>query len=82
MKFEHGKAGLCEVTLAEGSPAIGKEIRSLLWPREASIVAIMRDGHVITPNGDVMLHRNDEVVVLVRKDSEDEVRMALIGAKS
>ena len=82
MKFEQGKAGLCEVTLAEGSPAIGKEIRGLIWPREASIVAVMRDGHVLTPNGDTILHRNDEVLVLARKDAEDEVRMALIGAQN
>ena len=80
MNFEHGKAGLCEVTLAEGSPAIDKQIRELAWPREASVVGIIRDGHVLPPNGDFVLHANDEVLVLSRAEAEDDVRAVLIGS--
>ena len=80
MNFEHGKAGLCEVTLAEGSPAIDRQIRDLAWPREASVVGVIRDGHVMPPNGDFVLHANDEVLVLARAEAEDDVRAVLIGS--
>ena len=79
MNLEHGKAALCEVTLAADSPAIDKEIRSLPWPREASVVAIMRDGHVMPPNGDFVLRVDDEVLVLARSEAQSLVRQVLVG---
>jgi trk system potassium uptake protein len=80
LNFEHGKAGLCEVTLAEGSPAIGQRIGALAWPREASAVAIIRDGHVMPPDGEFVLLARDEVLVLARSEAEDAVRAVLIGS--
>jgi len=82
MKFEHGKAQLSEVTLADGSPAINCRITDLGLPRETTIVAIMRDGHVVTPQADTPLHQGDEVVVLMTGDCEAEVRRILIGASA
>jgi len=82
MKFEHGKAQLSEVTLADGSPAINCRITDLGLPRETTIVAIMRDGRVVTPQADTPLHQGDEVVVLMTGDCEAEVRRILIGASA
>ena len=48
-------------------------------PRDATIVAIVRDGHVVVPRGDTVLAAGDEVLVLVTTDSEDAVRHILIG---
>jgi Trk K+ transport system NAD-binding subunit len=42
-------------------------------------VAIVRDGSVIFPRGDVALRAGDEVLVLAVVDAEDAVRRALIG---
>ena len=56
LSLENGKAGLNEVTLAAGSPAIGKVIGDLKLPRESSVVAIIRDGHVVVPAPDLPLH--------------------------
>ena len=44
------------------------------------VVGIIRDGHVLPPNGDFVLHANDEVLVLSRAEAEDEVRAVLIGS--
>ena len=82
MKFEHGKAQLAEVTLAEGSPAVNCRITDLGLPRETTIVAIMRDGHVVAPQADTPLHQGDEVVVLMTGDCEANVRRILIGASA
>jgi trk system potassium uptake protein len=79
LSFEGGRARLAEVTLAEQSPAIGKELSQLGLPRESTIVAVVRDGHVIVPHGETSLRLGDEVMVLVSGDAEDAVRRVLVG---
>jgi trk system potassium uptake protein len=79
LSFEGGRTRLAEVTLAEGSPAIAKELHQLDLPRESTIVAIVRDGHVIVPHGDTVLRLGDEVMVLVSGEAESDVRRALVS---
>ncbi len=80
LSFEGGKARLAEVTLAEGSPAADKEIVELGLPRDATVVAIVRQERVVVPRGDTMIRAGDEVIVLVTSESEDEVTAILTGA--
>ncbi len=79
LTFEGGRAGLVEVTLAPGSPAIDKEIVDLGFPRDSTVVAILRQDHVVVPRGDTPLLEGDEVMVLVTPESEESVRQLLIG---
>jgi len=79
LAFEGGKAKLAEVTLAAGSPAADKEIAQLGFPRDATIVALIRDERVVVPRGDTIVRAGDEVLVLVTNDVDDEVRRILIG---
>ena len=79
LEFEGGEANLIEVTLAEDSPAEGRSIQELALPRNASIVAIVRGGHVVVPRGDSVLYAGDEVLALTTRDSEDSVKQILIA---
>ena len=79
LQFEQGGAGLVEVTLAASSPANGKALAELSFPREATIVAAIREGRLIVPHGDTVLYENDEVLVLVTGDAESAVTQLLIG---
>ncbi len=79
MQFAEGNARLVEVTLAAGSPAAGRSIAELGVPRDASIVAIVRERRVVVPRGDVIVETGDEVIALVNEDSEDAVRAILVG---
>ncbi|HTH07698.1 MAG TPA: NAD-binding protein [Ilumatobacteraceae bacterium] len=79
LAFEGGRAKLCEVTLAEGSSAIDKEIAELGFPREATVVAVLREERLIVPRGDTIIRKGDEVLVLVTADSEESVRAILVG---
>jgi trk system potassium uptake protein TrkA len=79
LSFEGGRAKLAEVTLAEGSPAADKEIAELGFPRDTTVVAILRDEKVVVPRGDTILRLGDEVLVLVTSESEDAVRDLLVG---
>ena len=79
MQVAGGKARLAEVTLGATSPAIGKHIVDVGFPRGSSIVAIVRAGDVVVPRGDVAFHVGDEVLALVSDDTEAAVTAALIG---
>ena len=55
LSLEGGSARLAEVTLIATSPAIGTEIAALGLPRESTVVALIRDRHVVVPRGDTVL---------------------------
>jgi trk system potassium uptake protein TrkA len=79
LQFEGGNARLVEVTLAENSPAVDKNISDLGIPRDATVVAIVRGQHLVVPHGDTILATGDEVLVLVTANSEAEVQNIFIG---
>jgi trk system potassium uptake protein TrkA len=79
LQFEGGDASLVEVTLADSSPAAGRTVAELNVPRDASIVAIVRDRRIVVPRGDTVLDPGDEVLALVTRESEEEVKGLLIG---
>lgn len=82
LEFEGGEAQLIEVTLAEDSPAIDRTIVDLGVPRDATIVAVVRRGHVVVPRGDTVLQGGDEVLALTTPESEGAVKSILIGVGS
>jgi trk system potassium uptake protein TrkA len=79
LRFEGGNAHLVEVTLADDSPAAGTTVADLGVPREATIVAVVRDDRLIVPRGDTRLAAGDEVLVLVTAEAEDRVQQLLVG---
>jgi trk system potassium uptake protein len=79
LQLEGGEARLVEVTLADDSPAAGKSIADLEVPRDATVVAVVREGRVVVPRGDTVVGPGDEVLCLVTPDSEDPVRHIFIG---
>jgi trk system potassium uptake protein TrkA len=79
LSFEGGRASLIEVTLAGESPAVDREIVHLDFPRDSTVVAVLRSDRVVVPRGDTRLHAGDEVLVLVTAESIDEVRGILTG---
>src|SRR5213078_2937278 len=48
-------ARLVEVTLADNSPAAGKSIIELGVPRDSTVVAVVRERHVIVPRGETLI---------------------------
>ena len=79
LQFEGGRARLSEVTLTANAPCAGKAIADVPFPRDSTVVAIIRGEHLVVPRGDVQFRPDDEVLVLVTPDSEDGVRALLIG---
>ncbi len=79
LQFQGGSAHLVEVTLAENSPAADRAIGELGIPRDATVVAIVRDDRLVVPRGDTVLQSGDEVLVLVTGDAEGAVQDLLVG---
>lgn len=79
LSFEGGKARLSEATLADDSPSDGKDIAELGLPRDSTVVAVIRDDHVIVPRGDTVLRSGDEVLVLTSPEAEEAVVHTLLG---
>jgi len=79
LQLDASGARLVEATLGPTSPGVGRCVAELGMPRNASVVAIVRRGHVVVPRGDSRLDAGDEVLVLVAPDSEDRVRALLVG---
>ena len=79
LQFEGGNAHLVEVTLAEDSPATGTSLVDLRLPRDATVVAVVREDRLVVPRGDTVLNPGDEVMVLVTGDAERAVQQLLVG---
>jgi trk system potassium uptake protein len=79
LRLEQGKVSLMEVTLAEGAPVDGKTVREIDFPPDSSLVAVVRDGHVIAPRGETPLHAGDEVLALATSEAESDLRRTLTG---
>lgn len=80
LQVQGGEARLVEVTLADDCPCAGEPLMRVDLPRDATIVAVVREGHVIVPHGDTTLERGDEVLALVTPGSEQELKNILIGS--
>ncbi len=79
LQFERGNAHLVEVTLAEASPAAGTSLVDLEFPRDATVVAVVRGDRLVVPRGDTVLTAGDEVMVLVTGEAETAVQQLLVG---
>ncbi len=79
LSFEQSGARLVEVTLAEDSPAVDREIAQVGIPKGATIVAVVRADIIVVPRGDTILRIGDEVLALVTADTEEQVKHLLVG---
>lgn len=79
LSLENGKAQLVEVTLTGTSPALGRSISELAFPRGSTVVAVLRSGGVVVPRGDTVLYEGDEAIVLVTDDTEQDIRRLLLA---
>ncbi len=79
LQFDQGRIRLSEVTLAAGSPAVGRSLADLRLRNDATVVAVVRDHHLVVPRGETVLAALDEVVLLVTEEGEGAIRQQLVG---
>lgn len=72
------KSELIELTLAPGSPVIGRRVVELGFPEAALIVLLNRGGEFIIPAGSTTLEAGDTILVFSEREYLDDVR-SIIG---
>jgi potassium/hydrogen antiporter len=65
---------LTEVQIAQGSPAIDRQIVNLGLPEDSLIVLVSRGGEVLVPNGNTIIEQGDTLLVLADKDALAQIR--------
>ena len=80
LTFRQGQANLVELTLAPDADLVGKMVGSISWPADAALVAILREGRVITPSPDAALEAGDELLLVATSEVEDELDALLSKA--
>jgi trk system potassium uptake protein TrkA len=79
LTFRQGQANLVELTLAPDAPLVGKLVGNVPWPTDSALVAILREGRVITPSADISLEAGDELLLVATTEVEAELDKLLGG---
>lgn len=74
LKLRKGEYALVEERLDPKARAVGRAIRSLEWPPECALTAVIRGGRLLVPQPDLILQANDEILALVH--SHQAARLA------
>lgn len=69
LKLRRGQYSLVEEKVHPHSAAVGKAVCELRLPEECILAAIIREGRLIIPRGDTLLHVGDEVLAVVHVDA-------------
>jgi len=75
--FRQGNANLVEMTLPSGSPFVGKPCGLIPWPENCTLVSILRDGQVYTPDSEQPIEDGDELLFVASPESEPEIEHLL-----
>jgi trk system potassium uptake protein TrkA len=82
-KLKDGDLELVKLKIPAESPANGKRIVDIGLPRSSIVVAVDRKGEdLLIPNGDTTVRAGDAVILMVKKESRDDVRAVLVGEKT
>ncbi len=75
--FRRGNANLVEMTLPDNSPYVGKPAGLIPFPENCSLVTILRDGQVYTPEAEQPVEAGDELLFVVSAEVEQELESLL-----
>ena len=79
LKLQRGKVELVEVKLESDSPAVDRRVEELDLPSDVTLVAVLRDGHVVTCRGTTPLTTGDEVLAIAAEEQVELLRKVLVG---
>ncbi|MFZ8872048.1 MAG: potassium channel family protein [Candidatus Nanopelagicaceae bacterium] len=77
--IKSGEANLVEITLPDNSICIGKSVSEVQLPKDASLAAIIRDGHVIAPSPHDVFSAGDELIFVASAEAETQIKSCFIA---
>ncbi len=75
--FRQGNANLVELTLPDTSPYLGRPVGLIPWPEHCTLVSILRDGQVYTPDSEQPIEAGDELLFVAAPEAEPELVLLL-----
>lgn len=79
LPLERGGISIVEMTVPAVAPNAGRPLYELRLPPDSTIVAIIRESHVVIPQPETVIAPGDEVLALTVPDSENALRTAICG---
>ena len=79
LPFGMGDAEIINVIVHETSPIVGVRIKDVHLPWTSNIVVIYRDGKIVIPRGDEVVHKDDNLIIILKKDVEHKLKEILLG---
>jgi trk system potassium uptake protein TrkA len=76
--FRKGEANLVEITLPDSATCCGKTVGEVELPEDASLAAIVRDGHVLTPKDHDVFAAGDELLFVASARAEELLKSCFI----
>ncbi|PZD97055.1 potassium/proton antiporter [Paenibacillus sambharensis] len=70
---------ILETYVEEHSPAAGKSVKSIPFPNECLVTAVIRGDRVVTPNGNTRLKQGDTVYLMINKREREHVKRLFAG---
>ncbi|NYI03155.1 potassium channel family protein [Allostreptomyces psammosilenae] len=77
LRFSQGDANLVELTLPEDAALVGVRNGDVRWPEDTALVAIIREGRVLTPHRDHTLEGGDELLFVAAPSREPQLETLL-----
>ncbi len=77
LKLRKGEFSIVEEKVHPQAVVIGKPLRTLHLPEKSRVVAVLRKGQLIVPDGDTMLQPVDEVICLTHSSQLKELARLL-----
>lgn len=72
LKLQDEHLEIIEVEVSPGSPAAGRRVGDVELPAGGLIIALLRDGDGIVPNGDSVIEPGDEVMLILDPRNEED----------
>jgi len=77
LTLKEGDVEIVEVELSRSSHIVKKKIKDLSMPPGSIFIAVIRGEEIIIPYGDTEFQPEDKVIALVKRESEQALRMML-----
>ncbi|MFL5735583.1 MAG: potassium channel family protein [Chloroflexia bacterium] len=79
LTLKHAQLDIVEATVEQGSRVAGSSLAEIDFPDDTVVSVVLRNGTMTLPRGDTVLQPKDEVIAIVKRDSEEAFKEMLAG---
>ncbi|HET7034756.1 MAG TPA: NAD-binding protein [Thermomicrobiaceae bacterium] len=74
MNLRHSDLAIVDAKVSAESPVVDQPIERIQFPPEVIVSAIMRQGDVIVPSGQTVIHAGDQLICVAKREREEALR--------